>query len=354
MTEALLEIDLWDVGQGDCSVIKLPSGRLLIIDVGRRGSPLVDWLNERAYSAPQIEAIVLTHNDADHAGALPSIVREHKHRIGAIWMLLDRKTTDPRFQKIFRAAVEGENEGLYRIRRVEDGQLLWRDDATNTQLRIGHPGFSQNVQAGDPNDSSGVILLEAGNACLFAWPGDLQLRKAADVLKGSRPWMISGPHHGGPSDYPSKTVRKALRKKSRAAATLRMKEIRSAAAALSPVRASVSVGTTNPYHHPRPGYLRLLASLETRVTCSQLTLCCERKRVLEGRHVMQGSALLGLRGPRTGVSCRGAMRLYVNGGALVPDEFDRMHLERVATLLRPQCLRGRGWRSGEPLPNFVG
>ena len=243
MVDALLEIDLWDVGQGDCTVIKLPSGRFLIIDVGRRGSPLVDWLNERVPRAPEIEAIVLTHNDADHAGALPSVVREHKNRIGAIWMLLDRKVNDPAFQKIFRAALEGENENYYRIRRVEDGQILWSDAATNTRIRIVHPGFSQNVQAPDPNASSGVVLLEVGSQCLLAWPSDLELRAASAVLSARQPWMMSGPHHGGPSDYPSKAVRKHLLRTSPSAAMARMAEIRAAATALSPVRAFISVGT---------------------------------------------------------------------------------------------------------------
>ncbi len=353
MTNALLEIDLWDVGQGDCSVIKLPSGRLLIIDVGRRGSPLVDWLNERGHRPAEIEAIVLTHNDADHAGALASIVHEHKSRIRAIWMLLDRQVNDPQFQKIFRAAQEGEDQGFYRIRRVEEGQLLWRDEASDIQLRIIYPGFSENLQAVDTNDSSGVILLEAGGACLFAWPGDLQFSTASGVLSPHRPRMISGPHHGGPSDYPTKAVRKRLRKKSPNAASQRMSEIRAAAAALRPARAAISVGTSNTYHHPRPGYLRLLASLQCRVTCSQLTFCCERKQVLQGKHVLQGSALLGLRPARSGVSCRGSMRLRVQNGALVPDQFDKIHLDRVAKLLRPQCLRGRGWRSGDALPIFA-
>src|SRR2546429_7300991 len=108
MSDALLEIDLWDVGQGDCTVVKLPSGRLLIIDVGPRGSPLIDWLNEGSRRGVGVEAIVLTHNDADHAGALPSIVADHKQRIGAIWMLLDRQVDEPRCPKNFLAPLEGE------------------------------------------------------------------------------------------------------------------------------------------------------------------------------------------------------------------------------------------------------
>jgi beta-lactamase superfamily II metal-dependent hydrolase len=351
MSDTPLEIDFWDVGQGDCTVIKLPSGKLLIIDVGPRGSPLVDWLNERRHEPIRIEAIVLTHNDADHAGALPSIIMEHKSRIEGIWMLLDREVSAPHFQKIFRSALEGEHRGFYRIRRVENGQTLWEDETRQSRLHVIYPGFSQNIQATDPNETSGVIVLESGENRLVAWPGDLELRTASAVLASKPPWMLIGPHHGGPSDYPTKAVRK---RQSTDALRNRMVDIRAAVEALRASRAYISVGTKNRYHHPRPGYLRLLASQGARVVCSQLTFCCERERVHYNAHVLQGSALLGLRPARTGTSCRGSMRLFLIDGKLIPDEFDPIHLERVSTLLRPQCLRGTGWRRGDPLPDFAG
>ncbi len=349
MTGAELTIDLWDVGQGDCTVIRLPSGGLLIIDVGPKGSPVVDWLNERGRSPAQIEAIVLTHNDADHAGSLPAIIAEHKRRIGAIWMLLDREIHDPRFQKIFRAALEGEDQGFYKIRRVEDGQELWADPSDRTRIHVIHPRFSQNMLAANPNESSGVIVLDSEGRRLFAWPGDLEIRKAASVLAANKPWMLFGPHHGGPSDYPTKALRKRA---PRETLRNRMAEIRNAAASLNPARAFISVGTRNKHNHPRPGYLRLLAATGSRVVCSELTTCCEREAIRHHRHVLQGSGLLGLRPARSGVSCRGSMRLYLKDGALFPDEFDQEHLRRVATLLRPQCLRVGDWRRGKQLPIF--
>lgn len=337
MTGALLEIDFWNVGQGDCTVIKLPSGRLIIIDVGPRGCPLIEWLREGRRRDVQIESVILTHNDADHSGALPTIISEFKHRIGAVWMLLDRKKDDMRFQRTFRAALVGEEEGFYKIRRVEDGQLLWSHKESNTCLRIVYPTLSQNVLADDPNDTSGMIMLEACGQNLLTWPGDLQLRTTASVLSGKSPWMLMGPHHGGPSDYPTKAVRKNLPE---SALKNRMTEMRAAAAALEPKRGFISVGTKNSYHHPRPGYLRLLANQGTHLVCSQLTTCCDRQRVVNALPVFEGSGALGLRTAKSGVSCRGAMRVYLKDGELYPDEFDRNHRERVATLHRPQCLRG--------------
>ena len=352
--DALLRIDLWDVGQGDSSVLRLPSGRMIIIDVGPKGSPLVDWLNERRGSSPEIEAIVLTHNHADHAGALPSIIAEHKRRIGGIWMLLDRAATEPRFQKVFRAAEQGEKEGFYRIRQLADGQVLWTSDNGVHHLRVIHPGFSEHTNAliaGQPNAASGMIVLGSNQRRLFAWTGDLEIRKVAQKLEDRTPWMLFGPHHGGPSDYPTKALRKRQPPETM---QHRRQEVRAAVASIKPARAFISVGTKNRYHHPRPGYLQLLANTGARVVCSELTNCCEREDVSNGKHVFQGSALLGLRPSRTGVSCRGSMRLCLKDGELLVDAFDAEHLQRVSRLLRPQCLRGRGWRRGEPIPAFRG
>ena len=71
MAEEKLIVDFWDVGQGDCSVIRLPDSSLVIIDVGPRTRPLIDWLQEKPR---RIHSIVITHNDADHAGGLPGLV----------------------------------------------------------------------------------------------------------------------------------------------------------------------------------------------------------------------------------------------------------------------------------------
>ncbi len=333
MTEYELKVDFWNVGQGDCSVITLPNGNLIVIDTGPRGSPLVEWLREGHRSGMIIEALVLTHNDSDHAGSLAALVTEFKTRIRSVWMLLDRPKSDPRFQKIFRAALEGEKLGCYSIHQVAKGQTLWAGNGY--RLRVVHPSFSEAILAAGPNDSSGVIILEHGENNLITWPGDLELRSTAEVLTAKQPNFLMGPHHGGPSDYPTKAVRRRMQD----AKTDRMKEMRHAAVQVGPGMNYISVGTKNQHHHPRPGYLRLMNSVGAKVICSQLTVCCDRRRVLSERAVFDGSGALGLRSAKSGVACRGALRIYVNGGQIFEDEFAAAHRDRVTSLYRPQCLR---------------
>jgi len=112
LADERLIVDFWDVGQGDCSVITLPDKSLIVIDVGPRTTPLVDWLNERPR---QIHSVVITHNDDDHAGGLPSLVKLAGVTIGTVYMLSDRNRDAEQFQKIFRAVREEERKGRFGV-----------------------------------------------------------------------------------------------------------------------------------------------------------------------------------------------------------------------------------------------
>lgn len=326
-----LVIDFWDVGQADCTVIHLPDGRLFIIDVGRRGSPLADWLADK-HPAPRIAAIVLTHNDSDHAGALPGILDRHASSIDTVWMLRDRPNKDEPFAKIFRRVARAEEEGL-EVRRLEAPWELWKDESRGLRLRAAYPTFTANEAASRPNDTCGLILLEQGDALLCAWPGDLPVHVVADRVGGSA-GLLHGPHHGGPTDFKGPDRGR----------------YRAGVETLSPRLAFISVGSRNPYCHPRPSYVQLLAHRGCRVVCSQITNACDRDRFREGRLVFDGSGALGLRSARSGTPCRGAWRVVLRDCDLVPDQYTQVHLERIAELHRPQCLRGSGWRKGDPLP----
>jgi beta-lactamase superfamily II metal-dependent hydrolase len=76
-------VALLDVGQGESIVIRAPSGRTVLIDGGTsadegRGevgqAVIVPYL--QAAGVDKIDAMVLTHADADHCNALPAVIRE--------------------------------------------------------------------------------------------------------------------------------------------------------------------------------------------------------------------------------------------------------------------------------------
>jgi hypothetical protein len=249
-------------------------------------------------------------------------------------MLADRPVGDVRFQKLFRAALQGEVEGHYTITRLQTGAEIWRDDSLRSRLVTVYPGFSANILAGNPNETSGIICLEIADHIRIIWPGDSTTDRLSRECGGARPFVLHGPHHGAPADFRSQESFEAIKR-------------------VGPKRAFISVGTTNGYSHPRAKYIRRLGRTQCHVVCSQLTSRCDRQTIQHEDHVMQSEALLGLRSPRRGTSCRGAWRLELHVDVLVPDKWDQEHLNRISKLRRPQCLYGRGWRRGSNLPPAV-
>ena len=320
-----LEVNLWDVGQGDCSTITLPDGSLIIIDVGPRGSPLLDWLNDRPRD---IFALVLTHNDMDHVGSLPALVGAFGSRIRNFYMLVDRAVNDPKFATTFRCALEGEDQGFYTITRLERGVPIWQDAGLGAQLAVMFPTLSGNVRgiATGPNDTSGIVQLQLHGKTEFIWPGDSPLSRLAEQCANANPLLQVGPHHGAPKGYKAKSAGALIE-------------------AVKPRRAFLSVGTKNKFSHPRQRYILRLELAGCHVACSQMTQICDREVVAGGKSVFPSHFALALRPPRRGVSCRGAMQFRLNGATFDPDGLDQEHLQRIRSLRRAMCLRGRGFRS---------
>jgi len=315
-----LTITFWDVGQGDCSTIELPDGRLIIIDTGNRGSPLVDWLKDKPRG---VHSIVITHNDADHVGALPSVLDTCKS-INQVFMLMDRPAAKDPFAKLFRRVVEGERMGLYGLTRLEVGAEIWADSALDARLHVVYPSMSANILASKPNATSGIICLTIKGKTELIWPGDATLDSVSTTCHGTKPYFLVGPHHGAPEGYKKRVTTS------------------SHLHAVSPQRAFISVGTKNGYSHPRPKYIRLLEQAGAKVCCSQLTVASDRQHVLDvKRPVLATHGLLGLNPPRNGFSCRGPLQLQLGPSGFVGDGWDDEHQKRIALLRRPQCLRGR-------------
>lgn len=308
---------------------------ILIIDVGRLYSSIVDWLNDRPRT---IQAIVLTHNDEDHAGGLCSLSKDHAQRIHKIYMLQDRPKKASQMEKIFRCAYEGEKKGYYQIIGAVAGHIIWENKDQCLKLEIIYPSFSDAYLASSPNDHSAMVVLSYKENVIAVWPGDLSLPQLHSKLNGGKPWVLVGPHHGAPGGY---------RKKPEAPEFI---------SNISPARAFISVGTTNQHSHPRSRYLLLLAKTGCHVMCSELTRECDPVRSKGLGPLFPGTAMLGLRPPRSAkaVACRGSWRAIWQVDKLVSDGFDTEHLKRVATLRRPRCLQGRGWKKGSPIPGFPG
>jgi beta-lactamase superfamily II metal-dependent hydrolase len=86
---ALLEVYIIDVGQGDGVLIRTPDGKHVLIDggykrsmqpTGKNAADFVDWKFARDYGSDAIEldAMIASHNDADHYGGLWDLVNPNE------------------------------------------------------------------------------------------------------------------------------------------------------------------------------------------------------------------------------------------------------------------------------------
>jgi competence protein ComEC len=80
-----LEVSFLDVGQGDMTIIKTPSNKIVLVDGGPKEEKSLEHLNRHmSFSNRTIDLVILTHQHSDHiAGLIPVI---ENFQINAILM----------------------------------------------------------------------------------------------------------------------------------------------------------------------------------------------------------------------------------------------------------------------------
>src|SRR5688572_13548632 len=73
-----LEIHFVNVGQGDCTLVKMPNGKRMLVDCGsttknQSAAPIRSYLLKQLGNHKRIDAVVVTHPDADHYNFLPEV-----------------------------------------------------------------------------------------------------------------------------------------------------------------------------------------------------------------------------------------------------------------------------------------
>lgn len=322
MANKEVTVDFWNVGQGDCSTIRTADNHLVVLDVGPRNSPLVTWLIDNPELI--IDDIILTHNDADHAGAIVPIVGQLgiTNRIKTIYMLRDRVTNDSVFNRLFRCVKEGSDAGHFNVFGLEvkkDPECLWTDVQSGLELVLHFPSFIQNIDSKNPNTSSAILTLQLNKQAIVVWPGDNLLKTTCEVVSCNSPAVLMGPHHGAPQDHPLDP---------------------NYICQIAPVSGYLSLGTSNNYGHPKPAYIKQLAKNGIYVGCSQLTKQCDND-LNHDRPVLQTSALLGLQPTASGIPCRDALRIIIQDGTVRTDEWVSEHCSRLIKLKRPMCIKSQ-------------
>ena len=178
------------VGHGSAVVVRLPQGETLLYDAGRMGSPLA---GERAIAGVlwskgirHLDAVVLSHADADHYNALPGLLQ--KFSVGVVYVspvMFDERAAA---LEVLRGAIETAGVPL---RTIAAGDRL--RGPQGCVLEISHP--PPRGVLGSDNANSIVLGIEFQQRRILL-TGDLESPGLEDVL-AEEPWhcdILMAPH----------------------------------------------------------------------------------------------------------------------------------------------------------------
>jgi competence protein ComEC len=235
-----------DVGQGDATLVVAPGGETLLVDGGPRGSAADLRAALDTHAAGRLDAVILTHHDADHLGGLVDLLAGPDGTAGSADDLLPDLRFDPggdeactsatcdRYRQLGahpfdRAQVGGGFElGAVQVHLVASGGEL-------------ESGFVSG--ATDDNERSVAALVTYGGKTLLL-TGDLTGGGAGTADVETPLAQLTGPvdvlhvsHHGSQTSSPQGALE-----------------------LWQPQWALLSLGTDNTYCHPHPEVMARLSA----------------------------------------------------------------------------------------------
>ncbi len=235
-------ISFLDVGQGDATLLEFPGGKTMLIDGGSGGNfsmgkvAVAPYLWQRGIR--QIDYLVATHPEMDHAGGLTYLVR--KFQIGEVWT--NGMTRESPFYKEFIELIR--QKGLVAI-TMNDHAVPFHIDA----CRIFFLNPSLDISEKDYNNHSIVMRLVCptpkGDPLSILFTGDIEKKGEEAIIKRGYPLssvILKVPHHGSKGALDETFL-----------------------SAVSPQYAIFSVGNRNRYRHPHPEVIAAHTAMNAKI-----------------------------------------------------------------------------------------
>ena len=219
-----------DVGQGDGILIRSSTGKTVIVDGGPHENSLTSCLSRHLpLWQRDIDAVYLTHPDADHLTGLIQVVKTYNVKYFGT-------SQAPKATEVYKELMDSLKEKGIPVDWVFRGDRVVMKDGFEMDMMWPTKEFINNPSQ-ETNDYSLVHLLKFGNfrALLTGDIPSVYLNSVMPTL--DRLDVFKPPHHGSKTGMDEFTLQHIV-----------------------PKFAVLSFGYHNRYHHPSPEVLSLLKS----------------------------------------------------------------------------------------------
>ena len=188
-----------DVGQGSATLLEYPSGFRVLIDGG--GSSFTATAVGEKIIAPflwkkgirRIDAVAITHPDADHYNGLEFIIQHFSAKI--LWVR-DTEGHDANFQRLMHLA---EHKGTSPFIPEEGDRLLQGEESLVCVINLANRKKSTESNESRNNGNSGLILKACMGQLCALFPGDISRNKEHSLIVEGfdvQAEFLLSPHHG--------------------------------------------------------------------------------------------------------------------------------------------------------------
>lgn len=175
-----MRVHFLDVGQGDCELIELPDGKIMLIDGGaddESATRIIRYLN--ALKIETIDYLLITHADSDHCGGLQKVVKYKE--VKRAFLPLTNATENEAYAAAHAELMAKGCQWEYAARSVDlsvEGEISYT-------LRFLYPYTLQTEQDVSTNENSAVVWLDfLGASVLFT--GDAPMETEEKLMRDHR------------------------------------------------------------------------------------------------------------------------------------------------------------------------
>ena len=242
-----------DVGQGDCAILQTERGENILLDAGSSSGESVGMYRIvpalKSLGVNYLDAIVITHPDYDHYGALGAVLEEYKNRCGGVILpAIAKESREAEFSKVYEMM---EREGaLVPVYFMAVGDTLYAGEGACSERLVclaPREGYE-----GDDSNAYSIVLEFVSDNLSVLFTGDVEgegeevlcelLENRTASVTESRYRILKVAHHGSSGSTKERFL-----------------------TVMRPHLAVISCGANNRYGHPHKETLRRLDNAGAKV-----------------------------------------------------------------------------------------